>query len=528
MPLADLHRGYGNTSVAWSIRGGGSTTSLIQQHRPEAALLGGLQRSSGNRSVQRLVESTGGSDRPRDEEVAQRIGAGAGTGQALDPSVRRRLEPVLRADLAGVQVHTGPEADDLARQLGARAFTSGQDIWFRAGVYDPSSEAGMRTLAHEAAHAVQQSAGPVDGTATAGGALAVSRPGDRFELAADAAADAAVTGRSMSARLVGDGASGSALEGRAVQRDEVVDQPDDYLDYKFQMDPKLQEKFYPQTPEALKLLGVDFGSAIPTGGQFAMKQGGLTSSGHVNLAGGAGELKYKQLVMGKEGKPEYRDVFEGKGDFDFATKEGRAKAFASFDFDPVKIKALAELSSKEGVKGSAEAAIELEALKLRAILAGGSAGLDAKMMAEYGFDKSSISAMLGAGTGGFSAEALAKLNFDKTQIDAMMKYGPAGAEGSLKGSHKFSMGEIYGFLNANSDALGAGVGGKLSLPGQYNLGGSVGTAGYTGSATMPINPLSFGGGLSPTAGINVAGGWSGDPTVTPTVALTYVPPEGTK
>ena len=531
-PMSELQQGYGNAALVRLIPGGRRDPTPDQQNsvsrtdgslglprspggeRPKTdgarVVVGGLQHCAGNRAVQRLLAG-GGADRFGDEEVAQRINAGAGTGQSLEPSVRRRLEPVLGVDLAGVGVHTGPEADDLAHQLGARAFTSGQDIWFSAGAYDPSSEAGLRTLAHEVAHTVQQAAGPVDGTATDGGALAVSHPSDRFELAAHAAADAVLAGTSITTVPGGEAAaSGRPSQGRAIQR-EVPDEKKDNLDFKFQMNPKLQAEYYPQTPEALQWAGVNPSSYIPTGGQWDLKQGGLTSSGHLNLAGGAGELRYKQLVMGKDGKPEYRDVFEGKGDFDFATKEGQAKAFANLDFDPVKIKALAELSSKEGFKGSAEATAELEALKLKAILAGGSGALDAKLMADYGFDKSSISAMLGAGSGGFSAEALAKLNFDKTQIEAMMKYGPAGAEGSLKGKHQFGLGEIFGYLNANPQMMGAGIGAKLKLPGQYGLGGEVGTSGYSATATVPM-PFTAAG-LQPYAEPSIKGPWDGTPQV---------------
>ena len=533
-PLSELHQVCGNDAVVRLLPVGRRDLAAGQQHsvsrtdaslgvppspageRPKIAgvrgVVGGLQRGAGNRAVQRLLSAGGGAGRFGDEEVAQRLDAGAGTGQSLDPSVRRRLEPVLGVDLAGVGGHIGPEADDLARQLGARAFTSGQDIWFSAGAYDSSSEAGMRILAHEVAHTVQQAAGPVDGTATEGGALAVSHPGDRFELAAHAAADAVLAGTSITTVPGGEAAaSGRPSQGRAVQRDEVPDEKKDNLDFKFQMNPELQAKYYPQTPEALQWAGVNPSSYIPTGSQWDLRQGGLTSSGHLNLAGGAGELRYKQLVMGKDGKPEYRDVFEGKGDFDFATKEGQAKAFANLDFDPVKIKALAELSSKQGFKGSAEATAELEALKLKAILAGGSGALDAKLMADYGFDKSSISAMLGAGSGGFSTAALAKLNFDKTQIEAMMKYGPAGAEGSLKGKHQFGLGEIFGYLNANPQMMGAGIGAKLKLPGQYGLGGEVGTSGYSATATVPM-PFTAAG-LQPYAEPSIKGPWDGTPQV---------------
>ena len=52
-------------------------------------------------------------------------------------------------DLSGVRVHTSPEADDLSHQLGAKAFTTNQDVFFREGAYEPHSSAGQELIAHE-------------------------------------------------------------------------------------------------------------------------------------------------------------------------------------------------------------------------------------------------------------------------------------------------------------------------------------------------------------------------------------------
>jgi len=44
----------------------------------------------------------------------------------------------------------------LNKQVGARAFTTGSDIFFRQGEYNPDSSAGQKLLAHELTHVVQQ------------------------------------------------------------------------------------------------------------------------------------------------------------------------------------------------------------------------------------------------------------------------------------------------------------------------------------------------------------------------------------
>ena len=67
----------------------------------------------------------------------------------------------MRRDFSGVRVHANAHADGLNRSLQARAFTVGQDIYFRHGEYSPGSSTGRELLAHELTHVVQQSPGTV-------------------------------------------------------------------------------------------------------------------------------------------------------------------------------------------------------------------------------------------------------------------------------------------------------------------------------------------------------------------------------
>ena len=122
--------------------------------------------------------------------MAQRIGAASAAGEPLDRGLRRRLETGLDTQLPPVRIHRGGEADHLARSLNAVAFTTGSDVFFRSGAYSPDSAAGYRLLAHEAAHTVQQAAGPVAGTPARGG-VSISDPTDSFERAAERAAESA-------------------------------------------------------------------------------------------------------------------------------------------------------------------------------------------------------------------------------------------------------------------------------------------------------------------------------------------------
>ena len=95
--------------------------------------------------------------------VERVLASGRGAGSPLPARLRADLEPRFGANFAGVRVHTGAQSDQLNRQLGAKAFTHGSDIYLAGGQYDPGSGASQRLLAHELTHVVQQ-----DGAATRG------------------------------------------------------------------------------------------------------------------------------------------------------------------------------------------------------------------------------------------------------------------------------------------------------------------------------------------------------------------------
>lgn len=147
-----------------------------------------LQRLIGNAAVRAMLRGGG----PSPPAVARRIQAARGRGRRLDSRTRRRLERSYGVDLSDVQVHTDAEADTLSRAVNARAFTSSSNIFFTQGTYAPSTADGFRMLAHEVAHVVQQSGGPVP--ASDFGALRISHPTDAGEVTAERAAVQTVAG----------------------------------------------------------------------------------------------------------------------------------------------------------------------------------------------------------------------------------------------------------------------------------------------------------------------------------------------
>lgn len=95
------------------------------------------------------------------QPVLQRIQQRRGSGNPLPEAVRRHLEQGLNHDLSGVRIHDDAEADKLSKSVNAIAFTTGTDIFFQAGKYEPNTQTGLELLAHEVTHTVQQARGEV-------------------------------------------------------------------------------------------------------------------------------------------------------------------------------------------------------------------------------------------------------------------------------------------------------------------------------------------------------------------------------
>ncbi|MBI2910610.1 MAG: DUF4157 domain-containing protein [Chloroflexi bacterium] len=141
-----------------------------------------IQRTLGNREAGRLLEEP-------------------------EPSVQQPATPPPGPS-GDVRVHAGPDAAAMAARLGARAFTSGREIWLGPG----ESPTDARLMAHELAHVAQQADGRV-----AGQPGHVRPAGDALEREAEGVA-AQGTGAPASLVAVASGAA-TAPQG-AVQRQE--------------------------------------------------------------------------------------------------------------------------------------------------------------------------------------------------------------------------------------------------------------------------------------------------------------------
>jgi len=123
------------------------------------ARAGGEQAQANTQVVpaaQSLVQRSAVSGTPIAPETAQAVESARGGGQALPAQLGRQMGAAFGADFSGLHIHTDQRADTLNRALSARAFTTGQDVFFRQGEYQPNSRVGQELLAHELTHVVQQ------------------------------------------------------------------------------------------------------------------------------------------------------------------------------------------------------------------------------------------------------------------------------------------------------------------------------------------------------------------------------------
>ncbi|WP_445246351.1 eCIS core domain-containing protein [Microcoleus sp. OTE_8_concoct_300] len=90
------------------------------------------------------------------ESIETRIKSNKGSGQPLPDETRSFMESRFGNDFSGVKVHTGSDSVQLSKELGAQAFTHGEDVYFNSGKYSPHTDEGKKLLAHELTHTIQQ------------------------------------------------------------------------------------------------------------------------------------------------------------------------------------------------------------------------------------------------------------------------------------------------------------------------------------------------------------------------------------
>ena len=90
------------------------------------------------------------------EHLENQLSRTRSEGSALSDAARSFMESRFGHDFSGVRIHTDTHAVQMAKDLNAEAFTTGNHVYFNAGRYNPETQTGKRLLSHELTHVIQQ------------------------------------------------------------------------------------------------------------------------------------------------------------------------------------------------------------------------------------------------------------------------------------------------------------------------------------------------------------------------------------
>ncbi|MEU9452708.1 DUF4157 domain-containing protein [Streptomyces sp. NPDC048277] len=159
--LAALQRTAGNAATTRAIQ------AARHQHGPDCGHQ--EQPDHADQAVQRRA-----ADVPAVQRRSSVFDAIGSPGEPLAPRIQHKAEQAYGMGFGHVRVHSGPVAQQSAKEYGALAYTTGSDIVVSRSSLDDE------TMFHEIDHVHQQAMGPVAGSADGSG-VSVSDKGDRFE-----------------------------------------------------------------------------------------------------------------------------------------------------------------------------------------------------------------------------------------------------------------------------------------------------------------------------------------------------------
>ncbi len=154
-PLIQAKLQVGPANDAYEQEADRIADSVLQAQRSEDESAVDVAATPTIRRLQRQAQAPmGAAGGEVSSDVERRLQTSKATGSSLPGSVRQTLEPKLGADLGRVKVHTDSQSAQLNRELGAKAFTHKNHIYFGAG----QSPSNLKLTAHEVVHTIQQGA----------------------------------------------------------------------------------------------------------------------------------------------------------------------------------------------------------------------------------------------------------------------------------------------------------------------------------------------------------------------------------
>ena len=77
-------------------------------------------------------------------------------GNSLPEGIKGLMESSFQRDFSKVKIHSDTTAAQMSRGLGAKAFTNKSNIYFGEGQFKPNTKEGLKLIAHELTHTIQQ------------------------------------------------------------------------------------------------------------------------------------------------------------------------------------------------------------------------------------------------------------------------------------------------------------------------------------------------------------------------------------
>lgn len=140
-----------------------SADETFRQPQPATGLIGrSIQRKcpkceeeEKKKPIMRKAEN-GAAGIPVSSSFASSLNASKGGGSPLPKDTRSFMEKAFSSDFSSVRIHNDDRASEMSRGISAKAFTTGNDIYFNKGQYNPGSAEGKHLLVHELTHVRQQ------------------------------------------------------------------------------------------------------------------------------------------------------------------------------------------------------------------------------------------------------------------------------------------------------------------------------------------------------------------------------------
>lgn len=127
-----------------------------KKEKPTVQKKGNNEKEEENNTPVNKKEKAPAHTAAKANSVESAIGQKNGKGESMPANTLQEMQNAFGNDFSEVRIHTDSEAAALSNELDAQAFTTGKDIYFNTGKFDPDSESGKHLLAHELTHVLQQ------------------------------------------------------------------------------------------------------------------------------------------------------------------------------------------------------------------------------------------------------------------------------------------------------------------------------------------------------------------------------------